>query len=177
MQSTLGLSHEDTVVDFGAGWTEFDFCLRKEFDWRGRYIPVDGGIDGTDLNEWTPKRKAEWFVGLEILEHLSDPFALVQRIKPYATKGILVSTPNPDTTDVLGMDPTHVTPITFGELATEFSRVYRTTFYGQEDDSLFAVWLAKCACKCHVYGTMLWASGLCLCFCDGEADASNRADD
>jgi len=141
MRSTRGLADSDTVVDFGAGWTEFDYCLRAEFNWRGRYIPVDGGIDGTDLNEWAPKRDAEWFVGLEILEHLRDPLALVERIKPHATKGIIISTPNPATTDVLGMDPTHITPLSRNDLAGHFSWVFRRKFYGQPDDSLFGVWL------------------------------------
>lgn len=136
-----GLLDSDTVVDVGAGWTEFDYCLRAEFGWRGRYSPVDGGLDGTDLNSWTPPRKAEWFVGLEIVEHLTAPFLLLEKLKLYATKGIILSTPNPRTTDVLGMDPTHVRPIEAWELENTGFVVTEATFYGQESDSLFAIWL------------------------------------
>ena len=53
-----GLTHDMTVVDVGAGMTELDYCLRAEYGWRGRYIPVDGGIDGVNLNAWTPPREA-----------------------------------------------------------------------------------------------------------------------
>ena len=41
------LDDSHTVVDVGAGWTELDFFLRAEANWRGRYIPVDGGIATT----------------------------------------------------------------------------------------------------------------------------------
>ena len=51
-----GLTDKHTITDIGAGWTEFDYCLRKEYDWKGRYIPVDGGISNIDLNVWEPER-------------------------------------------------------------------------------------------------------------------------
>lgn len=144
-----GLSDDDTLIDLGAGMTEFDFCLRAEFDWRGRYIPVDAGIDGTDLDspEWVPPRKAEWFVGLEIIEHLYAPYLLVDDLKAYATKGILFSTPNPRTTDVFGMDPTHVSAISKRMMerrgfAVREETLYGGRFSGGEPDSLFGVWLA-----------------------------------
>lgn len=44
----MGLDDDSLLVDVGAGWTEFDFCLRSEFRWRGRYHPVDAMLDGTD---------------------------------------------------------------------------------------------------------------------------------
>src|SRR3954447_20449205 len=65
-----GLTDSDTIVDVGAGWTEFDYCARAEYHWKGRYIPIDGGIDGTDINYWRPSRRADYFIALEILEHL-----------------------------------------------------------------------------------------------------------
>lgn len=138
-----GLSDSDTVMDIGAGWTEFDYCLRVEYGWRGRYIPIDGGIDGTDLNEWCPIRKVEWVVGLEIIEHVREPFALVNRCRAMTTKGMVISTPNPRTTDVLGMDPTHVSEITALELYKAGFSGEERSFYGQPDDSLFATWLRK----------------------------------
>lgn len=144
-----GLDDSMTVYDVGAGMTEFDYCLRREYNWRGRYIPVDGGIDGTDLNEWRIPREAHWFVALELLEHLTKWELLVRKMQFAATQGIVVSTPNPFATDVIGMDPTHVTEIWPVDLSRHGFRVYGKTFYGRtfnkpgtEDlhDSLFGIW-------------------------------------
>jgi len=141
----LGLDDTMTVVDVGAGMTEFDYTLRAEYGWRGRYFPVDGGLDGTDLNTWTPPREAHYFVALEILEHLSKPWTLLVKMQQYATKGVVISTPNPETTDVLGMDPTHRTEIHRVDLERFGMVVSEQTFYGGvfsdgNPDSLFGVW-------------------------------------
>lgn len=138
-----GLDDSMTVVDVGAGMTEFDYCLRAEFGFRGRYIPVDGGIDGTDLNSWTPPREAHFFVALEILEHLRNPFRLSAEMVAKATRGVVLSTPNPQTTDVIGMDPTHVVEVHKHELEAAGYTVTEEMFYGGvfsggEPDSLFA---------------------------------------
>lgn len=140
-----GLNDSMTVYDVGAGMTEFDYCLRTEFNWRGRYIPVDGGIDGTDLNYWTPPREAHWFVALELLEHLPHWMGLMDRMMRVATKGIVISTPNPETTDVLGMDPTHTQPVHKDDLEWFNFKVTEQMFYGGvfsdgKPDSLFGVW-------------------------------------
>lgn len=140
-----GLDNSMTIFDVGAGMTEFDYCLRAEYNWRGRYIPVDGGIDGVDLNFWTPPREAHWFVALELLEHLHSAYLLTTRMKQYAIKGVVISTPNPETTDVLGMDPTHVKEIHAQALEVIGFNVTEETFYGGvfsggEPDSLFAAW-------------------------------------
>jgi hypothetical protein len=141
-----GLDDSMTVFDIGAGMTEFDYCLRSEYDWRGRYIPVDGGIDGTDLNNWKPPREAHWFVALELLEHLHDWRNLVFQMQRKAIHGIVVSTPDPRTTDVLGMDPTHVCEVKPYELTGHGFNVTEETFYGGvfsggRTDSLFGTWL------------------------------------
>lgn len=141
----LGLDDSMTIFDVGAGMTEFDYCLRREYNWRGRYIPIDGGIDGTDLNHWVPPRHAHWFVALELLEHLTNWTHLVQQMQWQATQGIVVSTPNPGTTDVLGMDPTHVCEVHPHQLRARGFTVTQETFYGGvfsngEPDSLFGVW-------------------------------------
>ena len=149
-----GLDDSCTVFDVGAGMGEFgvrmhtgtsvpyeDLPHRKPLPWvRSRYVPVDAAIDGTDLNSWRPPRDAEFFVALELLEHLTKPATLVVEMKLRATRGIIVSTPNPDTTDVLGMDPTHRTPITRAMLEAWGFEVEARSFYGGEDDSLFGVW-------------------------------------
>lgn len=142
----FGLDDSMTVFDVGAGMTEFDYCLRAEFNWRGRYIPIDGGIDGTDIHFWTPPREADWFVALELIEHLHNPWQAMTTWAEYATKGIVVSTPNPETTDVLGMDPTHVTEVHKWQLEEAGFVVHEETFYGGAfsnglPDSLFGVWV------------------------------------
>jgi hypothetical protein len=142
-----GLDDSMTVFDIGAGMTEFDYTLRAEYGWRGRYIPIDGGIGGEahDLNEWVPPRDGHWFVALEILEHLTQWNRLVFEMQNAATRGIVVSTPNPRTTDVIAMDPTHVVEIHPKNLEYLGFEVSEETFYGGvfskgEPDSLFGLW-------------------------------------
>lgn len=138
----IGLSDTDTVYDIGAGMTEFDYCLRTDGNFKGRYIPIDGGIDATDLNSWYPPRRAEFFVALELLEHLDYPHGLVSAMQQMCEKAIIISTPNPDTTDVLAMDRTHKTPI-YWEMLEQWGFSWRTaSFYGKPADSLFGVWEA-----------------------------------
>ena len=141
----LGLDNNDTLLDLGAGMTEFDYCLRTYLDWRGRYIPLDGGIDGVNIEEWTPPRKYDWVVGLEILEHLHNPGQVMGRLMGAEPKGIIVSVPNPRTVDVIGIDRTHVTIITKEFLESWGFSVAEATFYGGvfsngEPDCLFGIW-------------------------------------
>lgn len=141
---SMGLDNTMTVMDVGAGMTEFDYCLRAEFNWRGRYIPIDGGIDSTDLNLWSPPRHVDFIVGLEIIEHLYDPFRAVTSWQQKA-HGVVVSTPNPETTDVLAMDETHVVEVHRYMLEHYGFTVTEETFYGGvwsdgRPDSLFGVW-------------------------------------
>lgn len=139
----LGLEDSDTVFDIGAGWTEFDYCLRAEGNSKCRYVPVDGGIDGVQLETWVPPRDAEFFVALELIEHLYDPFRLVMELQKRVTKGIIISTPN---TDLLGekavidMDATHFSPIYQFALRAHGFEVEPSTFYGKENDSILGVW-------------------------------------
>jgi trans-aconitate methyltransferase len=138
----IGLSDTDTVYDIGAGMTEFDYCLRTEGHFKGRYIPIDGGIDGTDIQNWIPPRKAEFFVALELLEHLENPHTVVRLMQHFCTKGIIISTPNPWTTDVLMMDRTHKCEI-FPKMLEDWGFSWRAaSFYGKEADSIFGVWEA-----------------------------------
>lgn len=141
----IGLHNGSTVYDIGAGMTEFDFHLRSVHGFRGRYIPIDGSIDGTDLNYWVPPRIADHAVALELLEHLHEPRRLVDALQAKLTGSMVVSVPNPRTVDVLGIDPTHVTIVTAEMLETWGFRVEERTFYGGvfsngEPDSLLGVW-------------------------------------
>ncbi|WP_329428876.1 NUDIX domain-containing protein [Streptosporangium sp. NBC_01495] len=83
-------------MDVGAGLTELDVCLRVDYGWRGRYVPVDGWLDGVDLETWQPPRAFDWFACLEVLEHLRDPGRLVKALQDNATCGLVITTPNPE---------------------------------------------------------------------------------
>ncbi|MBE1585075.1 hypothetical protein ACFPOI_49770 [Nonomuraea angiospora] len=87
---------------------------------------MDAWVDGVDLNEWTPPRQYDWFAALELLEHLDKPERLVRALQRHATKGVVVTTPNPQVWDVLAMDPTHVTSL--------------DTFYGKYQDGIIGLW-------------------------------------
>ena len=148
----LGLDDSCTVLDIGAGWHEFG-CRMYEGRWipdedgicerhpcRARYWPVDAALDGTDLDQWSPVRKVEYIVALEVLEHLHNPVRLLRQMMAHATRGVLVSTPNPETVDVLAIDSTHVQPIARTMLEREGMLVEESSFYGQPADSLLGVW-------------------------------------
>lgn len=140
-----GMNDASTVYDIGAGWTELDVTLRVDGGWRGRYIPVDIGLDSAhDLETWVPPRPADFAVALEVLEHLDAPWRLVAEMQG-SIPVIVVSVPNPRTVDVLGMDRTHRTVITADDLASRGFVVEEATFYGGvyskgQPDALFAVW-------------------------------------
>jgi hypothetical protein len=150
----VDLEDTDTVFDIGAGWTEFDYCLRVDGASRCRYIPVDGAFDGTDLETWVPPRETEFFVALELVEHLEQPYRLIREMQVACSKGVILSTPNPETTDVLGMDPTHKTPISKDVLWTMGFHIYRSSFYGQEDDSYLCVYYPDGQVYDHQLGKM-----------------------
>ena len=143
----MGLADTDTIYDLGAGMTELDYSLRVDFNWRGRYIPVDQGIDGTNIQWWSPRRKVEFTVALEFLEHIPYPEMVVQNMQAVTSKGMVVSVPNPETVDVLGIDDTHVTEVTREMLEGWGFTVYEQKFYGGvfsggKADSLLGVWQA-----------------------------------
>lgn len=135
---TLGLAHGDLIVDVGAGMCDFDRYLRTVQAWDGRYLPVDGAIDGTDLNVWRPHFDADFFVALELIEHLRDPARLLFQLERHAAKGVIVTTPNPEVVDVLAIDRTHVTPVGADELAERGYSVEALRLFGKDADTLIA---------------------------------------
>lgn len=136
-----GLSDRDIVADVGAGLCELDLCLRQDFGFRGRYVPLDGWLDGMDLETWVPPRSFDWFTALEVLEHLHDPSRLVKALQARAVKGIVVTTPNPEVWDVLAMDETHVTPVSRELLADWGFATSLHEFHGKYRDGVAGVWL------------------------------------
>lgn len=141
-----GLSDTSLLVDLGAGTCDFDFYLRTVRGWKGRYLPVDASIDGTDLDRWTPLASYDYAVAIELLEHLRDPKRLVLMMRTWSNV-FVATTPN---TDVLGeeavvkMDRTHITPLRSWQLegwGAECVSIH--SFFGQPNDSLLAVWGAE----------------------------------
>lgn len=137
-----GLCDLHTLADIGAGCTELDFYLRVHRRWRGRYLPIDRwtGSEELDLECWMPPRRWDWFVCLDVLEHLVDPFQLLERMCDAAEVGVVVTTPNPEVVDVLAMDDTHRTSITRSELAAQGLYTSLHNFYGTAGDGICGVW-------------------------------------
>lgn len=137
----LGVAEWDVAYDLGAGMCELDRRLRD----RGlhlRYVPVDGCIDGTDLNDWTldPGRipPADVYVAIEVIEHLQDPLALCYRLFERARKGVIVTTPNARRVDVLGMDETHRWALTDTMLQAAGFQVEARQLFNDFEDTLVA---------------------------------------
>lgn len=88
------------VVDLGCGTGRFAYHLVSETSFYGDYTGIDfspativeasnySGLDDyrcVDLNEWQPdpgRSGATTYVCLEVLEHLEDDMALVEKIPP-----------------------------------------------------------------------------------------------
>lgn len=156
---TVGLDDDCTVLDVGSGWGEFGVRLHAGAPqpgsvargWtnpygapslppsRARYIPVDAGNDGTDLETWFPPRRVDYVVALEVIEHVRRPARLLAKLASAATRAVIITTPNPETTDVLGMDATHRSIVGRWQLEAHGFHVEARSFYGEPDDSLFAV--------------------------------------
>lgn len=144
----MGFHVRDSVCDIGAGRQEFERYLREQ-GWQGTYRPVDGSIDGTDLDVWDPTIEShnlvDWAVAIEVIEHLHEPQRMVSIMKAHACKGICLTTPNPETTDVLAMDRTHVCEIWPRDLDEMNVRWERATLFAspewrKENDSLIGWW-------------------------------------
>lgn len=106
----MHLGIRDTVCDVGSGTGEFEMFLRDQ-GWLGAYTPVDGSIDGTDLDAWVPHTNFDWIVSIEVLEHLVDPFRMMRLMDYHSVRGCVATTPNTDVVDTEGMDPTHISPL------------------------------------------------------------------
>lgn len=139
-----GMTDASILADLGAGQCDFDFYLRTVRGWKGRYLPVDASIDGTDFEEgWRPRIHFDFVVAIELLEHLRHPHRLVADV--LSVVGVFVATtPN---TEVLGadyvreIDRTHVSPLDTMDLdimGAESVSVH--SFFGRPNDSLLAVW-------------------------------------
>lgn len=147
----------DSVCDVGAGRCEFARYMRS-LSWAGSYHPVDGSLDGTDLNHWRPTERYDWFVAIEVLEHLDDPYTLMQKLEAKANKGVIITTPNPEVVDVLDIDPTHVTPMHPHEFTLLGWRHEIRSFFAKENDSILA-WKVKQWVPSSRFCWSSWSSG------------------
>jgi hypothetical protein len=134
----MGALPTDHICDVGAGNTEFGRFLYQSTRFEGRYHPVDAVLDGTDLEVWRPPIGADWYVLLEVIEHLKDPYRLLSYCWAAAYKGLVLTTPNPAVVDVLGMDKTHVTPVSEIDLVKWGLNVEPINLFGKGDDTLIA---------------------------------------
>lgn len=139
-----GMGDDSILADLGAGGCDFDFYLRCVRGWKGRYLPVDASIDGTDFERgWTPKVRFDFITAIELIEHVSTPSSLIDDMRR-ASDVVVITTPN---TDMLGdefvraQDRTHVRPIYQRDLR-EWSAdtIEVRSFFGKPNDSLLAVW-------------------------------------
>lgn len=132
----MGLNDHHTLIDVGAGSCQFGLYLRQQ-GWRGIYIPIDAVIDGTDLEAWEPF-PADFIVCIEVLEHLRHPEDLTWSVMKAARCGVVLTTPNTETVDVLGCDPTHVSVVPAWALEGLSFKVERHSWFGVPADSLLA---------------------------------------
>lgn len=133
----LGLAPGDVIYDLGAGHCQFDYFLRVEMRWRGVYVPVDGAIDGTDLDTWTPfGEQADFYILMETLEHLHEPMLLLERLQP--RKGIVLTTPNEAVVRTLEVDEDHRSVVPEGELRLAGFEIVPMNMFGKAGDTLLA---------------------------------------
>jgi hypothetical protein len=138
-----GMNDNSVLADLGAGMCDFDFYLRTVRGWKGRYVPIDASIDGTDLEVWEPVVRFDFAVAIEVLEHMHQPERFVDMLSGWVNH-LVITTPN---TDELGehyvkaIDETHVRPIYRADLeAWGADGVAVRSFFGKPNDSLLAVW-------------------------------------
>jgi len=133
----MGLKSEHTVIDVGAGTCGFGRYLHSK-GWHGIYNPVDAVVSGEDLERWTPRHRADFYVSIETLEHLTEPYKLLDAMADKANIGLVITTPNPAAVDVLNCDPTHKSVLRGEELRAKQLAVRAVSWFGVEADTLVA---------------------------------------
>ena len=137
---TLGVADGDLVYDLGAGMCEFGRYIYSQRNWTGRYVPVDGAIDGTNLEAYRLPTEPHIAVAIEVVEHLHTWRSFLDQLQGYTTRGAVITTPNPEAVDVRGMDRTHVSPIERHQLLIRGWRVKTVSLFGTPDDTLIGIY-------------------------------------
>lgn len=131
-------SDDDLIMDLGAGYGDFDYFLRHDREYRGRYLPVDAALDGTDLENYRIPTAADYIVAIELIEHLYTADLLIPQMQFLARKRAILTTPNAAVQDVLTLDRTHVQGFHAEELRGLGWTVEVRSFFGKPNDSLLA---------------------------------------
>lgn len=137
-----GLNDTSLLMDVGAGMCDFDFYLRTTRGWKGRYLPVDASIDGSDLETAALPIKADYVTAIEVIEHVANP-DFIDRLKAATKTHLVVTTPNTSYLGeeaVVAMDRTHVRPYYDAELHALGFNISVHAFFGQRNDSILADW-------------------------------------
>lgn len=134
----LGFGDNDSIVDVGGADGEFGRYLVEQ-GFAGSYAVVDGMLDGTDLNKWNPKAVYDFAVSIEVVEHLKNPQAFLKTLALSATRGVVVTTPNPHVVDVRAMDATHISPTYPADFYSTGYRVYPAMLFVENGDSLVGI--------------------------------------
>ena len=134
----MGLNNDDLIIDIGAGYGDMDYFLRHTCHFKGRYLPIDAALDGTDLNLWSPRVIASFIIGMEILEHLDNPYRMMDVMKENSRKGCIATTPNPAVVDVFAMDKTHKVSIPEIDFQRLGWNTYTANCFGKDNDSIIA---------------------------------------
>lgn len=138
----MGLTNEDRIVDVGAGTRDFGRRLHDR-GFYGYYLPVDGCIDGVDLDHWVPTAGlADFYICVEVLEHLRNPFRLMRLMEDTVRKGVVVTTPNSATVDTLGIDPTHRVALWQAHFHQIGWKTELRSFFAKDEDTILA-WCRK----------------------------------
>lgn len=128
----------DAIADIGAGDGQFRHYMISSRRWKGNYFPVDGSIDGTNLEEWVPPQRYQFMVAIEVLEHLHNYERMMDIMERFSIFGAVATVPNPEVVDVLGCDPTHVSVIPQVTFVERGWSVTCESFFGVPKDTIVA---------------------------------------
>lgn len=134
----LGIKDGDTIADVGGADGEFGKYLAEQ-GVLVEYQVIDGMIDGTDLNKWTPTQHYDFMVSIEVIEHLKAPQNFLEVLDANSKKGVVLTTPNPHVTDVKAMDATHISEVYPSDFYRAGYRVYPAILFFENGDSLLAI--------------------------------------
>lgn len=135
----MGFNQGDIVYDLGAGMCDFARYMYQHGE-QFRYVAIDGGIDGIDLEydfDFNSLGAGAWFVMIETIEHLMCPLEFLERMSHYGAA--VVTTPNPARTDVLALDPTHKSSVSYQDFVDlGYLPNYESIHY--EEDTILATY-------------------------------------
>lgn len=134
----IGFDTYSSLVDVGAGSQDFGRFMREYTGWHGLYTPIDGAINGTDLNTWVPTRRTDYYACIEVLEHVFDPWRLIRVMEWTCKHGLVYTTPNSDVVDTLNIDPTHRIALYDGDFQVLGYQTEIRSFFAKENDSILA---------------------------------------